>query len=252
MNFWLMAAVKYSKAYTMKDREINILTTRPLAYTTLEKAQAAGVVIDTETFIETNSVVDQNIAEEIRKYATENISVAFTSMNAVEAVIDVLELDGITPDWTIYSMGGTTKTIIKNYFAESELIATATNSTELAEAIIENEEEEIVFFCGNQRRDELPALLTKHNIILNEVTVYETVELPIKVKKHYNGILFFSPSAVRSFFTANKPAPETVLFAIGSTTAQALKNASTNKIITGEFPNKEELAEKAMAYFSEL
>lgn len=238
------------KAYTMKNSDITILTTRPLAYTTLEKAQAAGVVIDTETFIETNSIVDQYIAEEIRKYANETISVVFTSMNAVEAVIDVLELDGITPDWTIYSMGGTTQVIIKKYFGESELIATATNSTELADTIINNEEEEVVFFCGNQRRDELPVLLKKNNILLNEVTVYETVELTVKVNKNYNGILFFSPSAVRSFFTENIPAPDTVLFAIGSTTAAALNKESTNEIVTGEFPNKEQLAEKAIDYFS--
>lgn len=233
----------------MNEPGISILTTRPLAFTTMQKAEEAGIVIDTESLIETHSIVDQGIAEEIRKYATENISVVFTSMNAVEAVIDVLELDGITPDWTIYSMGGITQQIIKNYFGESEIIANATNSTELAELIIENEEEEIVFFCGNQRRDELPAMLQESNILLNEVIVYETLEIPVKIAKEYNGILFFSPSAVRSFFSANKLPQSTVLFAIGKTTADALKKESTNKIITGEFPNKEQLAEKAFDYF---
>ncbi len=213
-------------------------------------AKEAGVEIETESFIETNSIVDQGIAEEIRKYASENISVAFTSMNAVEAVLDVLELDDISPEWMIYSMGGTTKQLIKNYFVESEIIAAATNSTELAQSIIDNNEAEVVFFCGNQRRDELPGLLKASGIVLNEVIVYETVEVPLEITMHYQGILFFSPSAVHSFFLSNKLPAETVLFAIGSTTAEALKKESNNRIIMSKFPNKEQLAELAVEYFS--
>jgi uroporphyrinogen-III synthase len=214
----------------------------------MQSAEAAGVIIDTKNFIETNSIVDQHIAEEIRKYATENISVVFTSMNAVDAVIDVLELDGIIPDWTIYAMGGVTKNLIKNYFIDSELIADATNSTELAQRIVDNEETDLVFFCGNHRRDELPSLLHKHEITLQEVVVYETVELPVKIEKEYDAILFFSPSAVRSFFKTNKLSGHTVLFAIGKTTAEALSKHSDNKVITGGFPDKEKLTATAIEY----
>jgi len=233
----------------MKENNITILTTRPLARTTMEMATDAGVTIDTATLIETHSTIDHDIAEEVRKYATEEIAVVFTSMNAVEAIMDVLEVDGINPEWTIYSMGGTTQQLIKSYFVESELVATATNSTELAETIIENEEQEVVFFCGNQRMNELPGMLQQNDIVLNEIIVYETVELPVKITTPYNGILFFSPSAVRSFFAVNNLPAETVLFAIGKTTAEAIKKVTNNTLIIGDFPNKEQLAEKAVGYF---
>ncbi len=236
----------------MKQNKIFILTTRPLAYTTMLKATDAGVEIDTASFIETNNIINQPIAEKIRQYAAQDVSVVFTSMNAAEAVIDCLEVSDIVPDWTIYSMGGTTHTILKNYFTDSEIIADANNASQLANEIIEDETEEIVFFCGNQRRDELPRLLQNVSIKVNEVVVYETIETPVKIDKKYNGILFFSPSAARSFFSINKIDTDTVLFAIGTTTAVELRKFSHNKILVGEHPNKEQLAEKAIGYFGEL
>lgn len=233
----------------MKKNKVYILTTRPLAHTTMLKAKDAGVEIDTASFIQTNNAINQPVAEKIRQYAARQISVVFTSMNAAEAVIDCLHLDGIVPDWTIYSMGGITQTIIKNYFADNEIIADANNASQLAETIIEDDAEEVIFFCGNQRREELPVLLQSKNVKVDEVVVYETIETPVKINKSYKGILFFSPSAARSFFSVNKIDADTVLFAIGTTTASELRKHSNNKILVGEHPNKEQLAEKAIEYF---
>lgn len=234
----------------MKEIKATILTTRPLAHTTMLNAEEAGVEIDTVSFIETNNIINQPVAEEVRKYAAQDASVVFTSMNAAEAVIDCLNLDSIVPDWTIYTMGGTTQTILKNYFLDSEIKGDASNATELAQAIIEDETEKIIFFCGNQRREELPNLLAGKQINVSEVIVYETIETPVTIKKKYNGILFFSPSAVRSFFSVNNIDVDTVLFAIGTTTAIELRKFSHNKILVGQHPNKEQLAEKAIEYFN--
>lgn len=235
----------------MKENKIFILTTRPLANTTMLKAKDAGFEIDTASFIQTNNIINQSVAKQIKQCANGDASVVFTSMNAAEAVIDCLKVYNIIPDWTIYTMGGTTQTIIKNYFVDSEIIADANNATQLAEAIIEDDTEDVVFFCGNQRREELPDLLQKQNIKVNEIIVYETIETPVKIDKQYNGILFFSPSAARSFFSINNISTDTVLFAIGTTTAVELRKLSNNKILVGEHPNKEQLAEKAIEYFSE-
>ena len=234
----------------MKESNISILTTRPLAHTAMLKAKDAAVEVDTVSFIQTNNIINQSIAEEIRRFASQDASVVFTSMNAADAVVECLEANEIVPDWTIYSLGGITHTIIKNYFGESEIKADAINSTQLAETIIEDEPEEVVFFCGNQRREELPKLLQNENIKVDEVVVYETVETPVKIDKKYNGILFFSPSAARSFFSINKIDADTVLFAIGTTTANELRKFSKNKILVGEQPNKELLAEKAIEYLT--
>ena len=58
----------------------------------------------------------------------------------------------------------------------------------------------VTFFCGNQRRDTLPDKVRAAGIKVEELVVYETVELPLKVTDHYDAILFYSPSGVRSFF----------------------------------------------------
>ncbi|NJE06734.1 hypothetical protein E3E36_11445 [Thermococcus sp. M36] len=67
--------------------------------------------------------------------------------------------------------------------------------------------------------------------------------------KTYNGILFFSPSAVRSFFSNNRVATNTVLFAIGNTTAAEIKNFSANTIQTANESAKELLLNQAIHYF---
>ncbi len=234
----------------MEQNNFSILSTRPLANETMLKAAAAGVALHTESFIETRSIINPEISQYIRQLAKEETNVVFTSMNAADAVIACLQYHNAEPEWTIYTMGGTTRTVIKNYFTNSEINGEATNSTELARAIVDDNIGEIVFFCGNQRRDELPTILQEENIVVIEEVVYETREIPVTIEKDYSGILFFSPSAVRSFFSTNKIGAQTVLFAIGTTTAHELRNYSSNKILVSEFPDKEQLAAKAIEYFS--
>ena len=79
--------------------------------------------------------------------------------------------------------------------------------------------------------------------------VYNTIEKPHPVNKNYNGVLFFSPSAVHSFFTGNQAAEGTVFFAIGETTAKAVKNYCGNQIITSDMPAKDGLLRQAVDFF---
>jgi len=232
----------------MKDKSINILSTRPLTNDVMMHAQEQNINIDIESFIETNNTIDKQVGSKISRLALNKITVVFTSMNAAEAVIDCLKAINADPEWTIYTLGGVTNTIISNYFTSSEIFSSANNAREIAQTIIRHEEDEVVFFCGNQRREELPALLQSKNIKVDELVVYETLETPVKINKDYGGILFFSPSAVKSFFSINKIEQTTVLFAIGKTTAEALKQFSNNKVLVGTQPNKEHLAQQAMQY----
>ena len=232
----------------MKENKISILSTRPLAHTTMMLAEEKGIQIDVESFIETRVTIDNINGNKILKLAKKEVAIVFTSMNAAEAVIDCLKALNAEPEWTIYTLGGITGTIVKSAFTGSEVFSDAINAKQIAEIIIANEETEIIFFCGNQRRDELPDMLKQQNIAVEEVEVYETIETPVKINMIYSGILFFSPSAVQSFFSVNKVEPATVLFAIGTTTAAALKKFSNNKVFAGNQPHKEQLAELAMNY----
>ena len=75
--------------------------------------------------------------------------------------------------------------------------------------------------------------------------------VPHKISKDYAGILFFSPSAADSFFLVNKAPGKTIFFAIGETTAAAIKKYTGNKIILADKPGKNELLINMMEFFGQ-
>lgn len=214
----------------------------------LEDAAAQGIAIDVQSFIETEAIQSVEVQQEIEQALLQSAPVVFTSMNAVEAV--AAYVDEEKPDWTIYCMGQTTQQLVKKYFGEESIAGTGDNATDLAELVAEEAYADgVIFFCGDQRRDELPGILRNNDIEVTEITVYHTIATPHAISKNYHGILFFSPSAVDSFFSTNKVNRPTMLFAIGNTTAAAIKKYTDAGIITAQKPGKEKLVEKAINYF---
>ena len=233
----------------MKDKNISILSTRPIDQALMNKALKRQITIDIISLIKTENTINHAIEEEIKELASKPITAVFTSMNGAEAVIETLRKYELQPAWNIYCMGAATQTLIRKYCVSATIAGTGKNATELSETIIDNNAEQVIFFCGNQRRYELPEHLQKNNISVKEIVVYETNEIPVKIEKSYNGILFFSPSAAKSFFSANSISPDTVLFSIGNTTAEEIRMKCNNKIIISDFPAKDKLAEIAIEYF---
>ncbi len=231
----------------MDDLKISILSTRPLSAKVLEQATEQNIILDCISYIETAFIESEGLKKTIKNLGTEKKAVVFTSMNSVEAVKMHLPSQ---PEWEIYCMGNTTRQLVENYFGKDHLKETATDAAALSKKIIDSNITEVVFFCGNIRRDELPEALQSNNIKVKEVIVYDTIETPVKLAKEYNAVLFFSPSAVRSFFKANKIPPQTVLFAIGNTTKKEIQDHSTNLIITSESAVKDDLATQAISYYT--
>lgn len=233
----------------MPERNIHILCTRPVDETLVKKAKQKAITLDVLSFIETEAIQDIEVQQEIEWASVEQAVVVFTSMNAVEAVTGML--DEFVPEWSIYCMGYKTKQLVSAYFGEHAISGTADNASELADKIIENEEpEEVIFFCGNQRRTELPHKLRDQGITVNEIIVYETTAIEHTVDKIYDGVLFFSPSAVESFFKKNTLPQQTIVFAIGNTTSETVHRYCSNRIMISDLPGKDELVEQAMEYFS--
>lgn len=233
----------------MQQNEISILSTRPLNDSLVAAAKAAGITIDTISFIETEAVKSIEVQQEIEQAFLQSATVVFTSMNAVEAV--AVEQKEQYPGWTIYCIGNTTRQLVKKYFGEHCVARTANSAAELAELITkETRTNKVIFFCGDQRRDELPAILRSNNVDVKEIVVYQTIAIPHKIEKRYDGILFFSPSAVGSFFLNNQLNGQTIFFAIGNTTAREIKKYTDNRIIIGNEPGKENLVEHIIKYFT--
>ncbi len=225
----------------------NILCTRPLEQWLINKAAEKGMNIDTIPFIKTEPIVAPGIIQQIQYCRSQKMTAAFTSVNAVNAVVQ--QLTG-QPDWTIFTIGGITKETVFQFFGEKAVAASAKNATALAEKIIlHHPAGEVVFFCGDQRLNELPEILAANNIPVREIAVYATIETPRAIEKNYSAILFFSPSAVHSFFSLNTIHTNVVLFSIGKTTTATIQSYCNNRVETSEWPGKQQMIEKMIAFF---
>jgi uroporphyrinogen-III synthase len=180
-----------------------ILSTAPLDESVIELAAEQGVRIDSIPFISVEPIRTAEVAEEIEAALQLRTTVIFTSVNAVEAVAEIMQDQ--QPEWQIYCIGQKTKDLVEKYFGQDAIIGTADYGVQLADRIIEDElAEEVVFFCGSMRRPELPDMLFAAGILVTEVMVYETIPVTHQLKENYAAVLFYSPSAVNSFFEKNK------------------------------------------------
>lgn len=230
------------------ENKAQILSTVLLGQALINRAHDDGIALDAMSFIQVVDITDENgLPEQIEELYKKPITAVFTSVNAVRAIFEQAYFS--KPDWKIYCLGNATKNAILEYFDAMAIHGIANDAAALAAIIKQNGVKEVVFFCGDKRMDTLSDSLHQGGIAVGEVVVYQTVEVPKFVEKEYDGILFFSPSGVNSFFSLNTVEPDTVLFAIGSTTANAIKEQSDNKIVVSEMPSKEQLVAQSIQYF---
>mgnify|MGYP002058062545 CR=1 FL=1 len=105
-----------------------------------------------------------------------------------------------------------------------KVVKMAQNASELAHFLVKNHKnEQFSFFCGTRRMDDLELVFAQNEMKLTIIPIYDTLLTPHKIKLDVEGILFYSPSAVESFFIKNKWPKNTYGFCIGTTTANALK-----------------------------
>lgn len=154
-----------------------------------------------------------------------------TSKNAAKAIIkENIQIKNC------FCVGEKTAALLEEN--KSKISVTAHNGKELAAKIVKKHREiEFKFFCGNLRREELPLILKENNISFEEIEVYNTELNPKKFQQEFDGIMFFSPSAVESFILENE-LKDSIAFCIGTTTASEVRKY-TSKIITATKPSIE-------------
>lgn len=229
-----------------------VLSTKKLVPEIIEQAKHHDIIISEMDFISVNPIMTSIKWNEVfSRIGNKIIGVVFTSAHAVNTVKKYIN-PNVNPDgigWKIFCLSGKTKKAVEA--AEGSLgtiAATAENAALLANIIIKQEVKELVFFCSDQRRDELPHILQQNGIVVHEVIVYQTVETPKKMEREFEAILFFSPSAVRSFFSVNQLNENIVCFAIGTSTATAIASFVTNMVFVSESPEQEGML-KAIVQF---
>lgn len=231
----------------MSDK-LYILSTREIDSDFKQEILSLGINVDAIPFISIDYVDNVEVQQEVELLETYKAGVAFTSVNAVKAVASLLH--GSMPSWNVYCIGHATQQAVREYFPNSSIAGIANDSNSLAELIIINDNcEELFFFCGDKRKDDLPDRLNEAGIFVNEIVVYHTSLQPKKIEKLYNAVLFFSPSAVDGFFKLNNDNPHTSWFAIGNSTAKQVSKYSHNKVIVAAEPNSASMLKSLAEYF---
>jgi uroporphyrinogen-III synthase len=213
------------------------LSTAALAAGLVREAAATGVQLDVVPFIR----IDLLDAAELPAGA---VTAVFTSQHAVEA----LPLEA--PQWKVFCIEGVTRRLAEKRFGAAAIAGTADSGEELAKVIIgAGAEKQVVFFCGDLRREELPTMLRKAGFAVEERIVYRTLLTPHRLEREYAGIAFFSPSGVESFFSANPVNSATLYFAIGRTTAAAVRARTGRDAIVASKPDKKILINQLITHF---
>lgn len=220
-------------------KQINILSTKKLLPNQKQELVDANFTVIEEDFIETNI---KNF--ELSKV---NNNLIFTSQNAVQSILQHPKCEDLKSK-NVFSIGMKTKDLLtENGF---NVVAYTGYAADLAEIIsLIYSEESFTFFSGNLRRDVLPNTLKENGITFNEIEVYETKITSKKVTKKVDGILFFSPSAVESYFKMNTIKDETC-FCIGETTAEALENKKVKTIVIADKPSVENVIAEVLEYYN--
>ncbi len=172
----------------------------------------------------------------------------FTSQNAVRAFINhksnfykKKELEK-----ACFCVGSKTKLLLEKN--GHKVVKMTQNATELGCFIVKNHKKaSFIFFCGNRRYDDLPNILTKDKLHFKEIVVYKTELKPQHFSESFDGLLFFSPSGVKSFTLSNDMGNSAV-FCIGDTTA-AEAALYTESIIVADTPTVENLFKKVTLHY---
>ncbi|SMO70148.1 uroporphyrinogen-III synthase [Fodinibius sediminis] len=227
----------------MRQAKRNILVTRPLSAQQLEYARILGLEPIIEPALEFHF---PHYWDEVLRVINEHPKSdwVFTSANGVKALKELMNSGlQVRPETQLFAVGAKTREALQDLGLDAK-IPRKENGKHLAELIIkEGKINSVIYFHGNLSRDEMTDRLGEEGIEVIELEVYETVINPVEVPgRPIAGILFYSPSAVEGFargagFEDDLPP----LFAIGPTTAKALKEHTDQQVEIAGRPDTEVL-----------
>ncbi|PUZ29621.1 hypothetical protein DCC81_09315 [Chitinophaga parva] len=230
----------------MPSKPFRILSTKVLSEGVAALAARDHVVLDMQDFIDI-TFLPAAAVHELMASIPEDAWVVFTSANASRSFAST----GLQrPHWRVASLQGATKAALPEGM---HLARTAPDAAALAALLVQEPGlQEVYFCCGDMRRDTIPQQLQQHNIHVFEKVVYHNTATPHRIRETYDAVLFFSPTAVKSFFAVNALPATTICFAIGSTTGAALQASTHNNIITADSPAAATLLQTAIDHLEHL
>ena len=160
--------------------------------------------------------------------------VIISSKNGLESLLMSFNSDELEIG-QIHCVGRRTKKLIEQRLGKVTTVAP--NAKALVEKLKDLKDQEVTYFCGEDRLDIIPNALAPNNNY-QELAVYKTMLSPEKIDETYKAVLFFSPSGVQSFISKNDYKPLAVC--IGDTTAQEARKYF-DRVEVAKMPNVESM-----------
>ena len=200
---------------------MRLLSTKKLSLKTKSTLQKSGIDVFEVPMIKTR-LIDF-------KWPKIEDGIIISSSTALRGILKHSQYNTIlkTP---FYCVGTSTK--IKILDLGLNVVECQNSAEDLSNKIIkEYPNKTFNYFCGKQRLNTIEKLFKNNGVNLFLSEVYETKQAPVKIDSHYKGILFFSPSAVKSY-AKNNSFNSKKCFSWGKTTAKEIVKYSTNYFVS--------------------
>lgn len=229
----------------MNSKAIQLISTRMLNPFTKSFLFDNGIFISDFDFLK----IDVKYSNEnVKILKTNNCPLVILSINAALALKDILNSENIKlKDFFCFAIDG----ITSNYLQENgaKILGKAKNSSEISKLIIKSNIPSVLIITSNFRLETLKEELDKNKISNTYLELYSKEFNPKEVILQ-DGIVFFSPSQINSFFTKNTLNTTLPAFCIGATTAHHLKICGHENIIISESATEKDLANTILNYFN--
>jgi uroporphyrinogen-III synthase len=225
---------------------IKLLSTKKLSEKNIAYARSFNFDITCVDFIE---VVPTLWNESVLKDFNCD-SVAFTSSSGVKYFLDHSGAREWIKTKSIFAILGKTSEELQRHGLIP--IMSASDSAALTDGVIEKEKTKcILHVSGNIRLDTLERKVKQAGIDYYPLVVYNTLlRKGIHLEENFPAILFFSPSGVEGYLSANEINDKTICICIGNTTAAKLRErVNCARIVISPFPSPKTMIERAAMYF---
>lgn len=191
---------------------------------------------------------------------TDYTAIILTSKNAVDAFFGICKEAKLEmpPEMKYFCVTEGTANYLQKYITirKRKIFTGTKTASDLNEYFLKHKTEKYLYPCSEIRKNDISEFLKKHNIIMQEAIMYQTVLCDLHDLKPaaFDIITFFSPSGVESLLK-NFPEFEQGnirLAAFGVSTAQAVRDANLRLDIEAPLPNAPSMAGAIELYIKNL
>jgi len=203
----------------------------------IEDARQHGYLLYPHDMLHIDIQFTDETANQIRRWAQQDIDVFLSSQHAVKAVHKIL--NNTIPSWRIYCINGATeKSIIEWLGHRGNIQASAENMRTLLPQI-NIPASTLYHISGDFVRPDLDNYCTEHHKVLKRAVVYKSRQNTDVIKGTFDAYLFCSPRSVEAFMLHNRMGAEAIAVSIGPSTTEKLQEYSIKTIIESQHPDEQ-------------